>query len=66
MVNKVYADAHAALEELLFDGMTLMSGGFGLSGVAVITKGIGLSQPSGPNSERQLHLEKIQKCVQVQ
>jgi 3-oxoacid CoA-transferase subunit A len=32
MVNKVYADAHAALEGLLFDGMTLMSGGFGLSG----------------------------------
>ena len=32
MVNKVYADAHTALEGLLFDGMTLMSGGFGLSG----------------------------------
>ena len=32
MVNKVCADAHAALEGVLFDGMTLMSGGFGLSG----------------------------------
>jgi 3-oxoacid CoA-transferase subunit A len=32
MVNKVYADAHAALDGLLFDGMTIMSGGFGLSG----------------------------------
>jgi len=32
MVNKVYADAQAALDGLLFDGMTLMSGGFGLSG----------------------------------
>ncbi len=32
MVNKVYADARAALDGLLFDGMTIMSGGFGLSG----------------------------------
>ena len=32
MVQKVYADARAALEGLLFDGMTVMSGGFGLSG----------------------------------
>jgi len=32
MVNKVYADAHAALDGLLRDGMSLMSGGFGLSG----------------------------------
>ncbi len=30
--NKVYPDAGAALEGLLFDGMTIMSGGFGLSG----------------------------------
>ena len=32
MVNKVYDDARAALDGLLFDGMTVMSGGFGLSG----------------------------------
>ncbi len=32
MVNKVYEDAQAALDGLLFDGMTIMSGGFGLSG----------------------------------
>src|ERR1700744_3774551 len=32
MVQKVYADAHAALDGLLFDGMAIMSGGFGLSG----------------------------------
>ncbi|MGZ3315488.1 MAG: CoA transferase subunit A [Caulobacteraceae bacterium] len=32
MVNKVYENAHAALDGLLFDGMTIMSGGFGLSG----------------------------------
>ena len=32
MSRKVYPDANAALEGLLFDGMTLMSGGFGLSG----------------------------------
>ncbi len=32
MVQKVFPDARAALEGLLFDGMTVMSGGFGLSG----------------------------------
>jgi 3-oxoacid CoA-transferase subunit A len=32
MVNKVYEDARSALDGLLFDGMTIMSGGFGLSG----------------------------------
>jgi 3-oxoacid CoA-transferase subunit A len=32
MVNKVYADAQAALGGLLHDGMSIMSGGFGLSG----------------------------------
>ena len=32
MKSKVYADAGAALEGVLFDGMTIMSGGFGLSG----------------------------------
>ena len=30
--QKVYPDARSALDGLLFDGMTLMSGGFGLSG----------------------------------
>jgi 3-oxoacid CoA-transferase subunit A len=30
--NKVFTDASAALEGVLFDGMTLMSGGFGLTG----------------------------------
>jgi 3-oxoacid CoA-transferase subunit A len=32
-MNKVYADARAALDGLLFDGMTIMSGGFGLCGI---------------------------------
>src|SRR5246500_16397 len=32
-MNKVYADAHAALAGLLKDGMTVMSGGFGLCGI---------------------------------
>jgi 3-oxoacid CoA-transferase subunit A len=32
-MNKVYADAAAALDGLLFDGMTLMAGGFGLCGI---------------------------------
>ena len=31
-MRKVYSDAKAALDGLLFDGMTIMSGGFGLSG----------------------------------
>ena len=34
MTGKVYADAKSALEGVVFDGMTLMSGGFGLSGNA--------------------------------
>jgi 3-oxoacid CoA-transferase subunit A len=33
MVSKVYADAQAALAGLTFDGMTVMSGGFGLCGI---------------------------------
>jgi 3-oxoacid CoA-transferase subunit A len=33
MVNKVYPDATASLDGLLSDGMTLMSGGFGLCGI---------------------------------
>jgi 3-oxoacid CoA-transferase subunit A len=33
-MNKVYSGAGAALEGVLFDGMTIMSGGFGLCGIA--------------------------------
>jgi 3-oxoacid CoA-transferase subunit A len=32
-MNKLYPDAGAALAGLLFDGMTIMSGGFGLCGI---------------------------------
>jgi 3-oxoacid CoA-transferase subunit A len=32
-INKVYPDAKAALDGLLFDGMMIMSGGFGLCGI---------------------------------
>ena len=32
-VNKVYADATAALADILRDGMTIMAGGFGLCGI---------------------------------
>jgi 3-oxoacid CoA-transferase subunit A len=32
MSSKVYSDAKAALEGVVFDGMSIMSGGFGLSG----------------------------------
>ncbi|MEI9990973.1 MAG: CoA transferase subunit A [Rhizomicrobium sp.] len=33
MKTKIYSDARAALDGLLFDGMTIMSGGFGLCGI---------------------------------
>ncbi|MCB4861142.1 succinyl-CoA--3-ketoacid-CoA transferase, partial [Sphingobium sp. PNB] len=33
MVNKLYPDAASALEGLLFDGMYLCAGGFGLCGI---------------------------------
>ena len=33
MSNKVYADARAALEDILFDGMSIMAGGFGACGI---------------------------------
>jgi 3-oxoacid CoA-transferase subunit A len=33
MASKVFADARTALDGLLFDGMTVMSGGFGLCGI---------------------------------
>src|ERR1043165_5738376 len=33
MMKKVYPDAKSALEGLTFDGMTVMSGGFGLCGI---------------------------------
>jgi 3-oxoacid CoA-transferase subunit A len=32
-MRKIYADARSALEGLTFDGMTVMSGGFGLCGI---------------------------------
>ena len=32
-MNKIYSSAEAALEGLLFDGMTIASGGFGLCGI---------------------------------
>jgi 3-oxoacid CoA-transferase subunit A len=32
-MKKIYPDANAALEGLLFDGMTICSGGFGLCGI---------------------------------
>ncbi len=33
MANKVYSDAKGALDGVLFDGMTIMAGGFGLCGI---------------------------------
>ena len=46
-MNKVYPDAQAALAGLLHDGMTIMSGGFGLCGIpekligAIAASGVG-------------------------
>src|ERR1700740_2627068 len=33
MASKLFADVDAALDGLLFDGMTIVSGGFGLCGI---------------------------------
>lgn len=44
-MQKVYADANAALSGILFDGMTIMSGGFGLCGIP--EKLIGALRESG-------------------
>lgn len=32
-MSKIYSDANTALENILFDGMTIMAGGFGLCGI---------------------------------
>jgi 3-oxoacid CoA-transferase subunit A len=46
MANKIYPDAGAALEGLLFDGMTIAAGGFGLCGIperlidAIVASGV--------------------------
>lgn len=32
-MDKVYSDATAALDGLVFDGMTIAAGGFGLCGI---------------------------------
>jgi len=46
MASKIYADAAAALDGLLFDGMTICSGGFGLCGIperlidAIVASGV--------------------------
>ncbi|MBB4233055.1 3-oxoacid CoA-transferase subunit A [Rhizobium mongolense] len=32
-MNKIYADSNAPLEGLLFDGMVIAAGGFGLCGI---------------------------------
>ncbi len=45
-MNKIYADAEAALDGLLRDGMTIAAGGFGLCGIperlidAIVTSGV--------------------------
>ena len=33
MINKIYEGTKQALDGLLFDGMVIMSGGFGLCGI---------------------------------
>jgi 3-oxoacid CoA-transferase subunit A len=34
VANKIFTDVDAALEDILFDGMTIVAGGFGLCGIA--------------------------------
>ena len=47
MSQKLYADASSALDGLLFDGMTIAAGGFGLCGIpetligALLESGVG-------------------------
>lgn len=48
MAHKVFKNAHDALDGLTFDGMTVMSGGFGLSGIAENL--IGALRDSGANA----------------
>jgi 3-oxoacid CoA-transferase subunit A len=33
-LNKIFENASHALDGILFDGMTILSGGFGVSGIA--------------------------------
>ena len=46
MAKKLYPDATAALDGLLFDGMTIAAGGFGLCGIperlidAIVASGV--------------------------
>ncbi len=35
-INKIFPDAHSALADVLKDGMTIMSGGFGLCGIPAV------------------------------
>ena len=37
MASKIYPSAQAALDGVLFDGMTIMAGGFGLCGIPEIS-----------------------------
>lgn len=45
-MKKIYGDASAALDGLLFDGMTICAGGFGLCGIperlidAIVASGV--------------------------
>lgn len=46
--NKVFQNAHDAMQGILFDGMTILSGGFGICGIAEnITEEIKASKVSG-------------------
>ena len=71
-MNKIYPDARTALDGLLFDGMTIMAGGFGLCGIpenaidAILEKKeildsfFGLETSDGSNTETE---EKISSDV---
>ena len=57
MAQKIYPDAAAALDGLLFDGMTIAAGGFGLCGIperlidAIVASGVTYDDEGTRNAE---------------
>ena len=55
-MQKIYANAESALEGLLFDGMTIAAGGFGLCGIP--ERLIDAIQASGSQGPR----HRVEQC----
>ena len=68
MANKVYPDAKSALEGFTFDGMSVMSGGFGLCGIpenliiALQSYGVGSCWVAGDKKE---YAEPVRRLLGV-